>query len=177
MVGKANGIFPERKGGEAGGHALAFIGWDDDKQILECLHSWKDAGWPKLGGISYNYFKYGSIEYFTVLDSEEADLAQGIFSVLEITSNVDVTLKVVDCDHPSGVDYKSTRNVKVSVDRGSDYTVVATPSNPALVVEPNLTVSGKALAERIQVPFKFTLKASPPPDDLMKKIIELLKKF
>lgn len=179
MSGKVSGVFPERKGSsEAGGHALVFIGWDDDKRILECLHSWQDGGWPKYGGISYDYFDYGGIEFFAVLDSEEFNLAQGIYSVLEISSNVEASYVVTDPEHPEGVVYPASKGVKVSIGRGSEYKVVATPKDSAAVVEENLAVSGTASMDRIPVAFNFTTKTSPQPQgDLMKKILELLKKI
>jgi hypothetical protein len=89
---KDDGWFRTPRGWSVGGHALCLVGWNENGYI--CLHSWRDEGFPKFGGIKYDYFRQHLLDCFTVLDQEEVMLAKGVYRLLLIEATTPSTIWV-----------------------------------------------------------------------------------
>jgi len=113
------GEFPEPMGKLIGGHALCFIGYDED--YLYCLHSWGNTT-PKIGRVSKAYFNSEAYHVYAVIDEDEVKILRNRFAVIDISSNVGATIYV---------DNKlvGKTNFKISLPLGTQHEVKAIYGN------------------------------------------------
>jgi len=64
------------KGADIGGHAGVIVGWDDDERFWWILQSWRDAGFPKLMKMPYDYWNKAKIGAIALLDYMTAQWAR-----------------------------------------------------------------------------------------------------
>ena len=155
------GNYPDPNGDVVGSHAQCIVGYDLDARTLEFRQSWGTA-WTNEGGISEKYFTEGAGAAFVILDEHETVIAHQLYTRVSLVPNVPCTYKVDDGK------ITATDNVVV-LEHGVQHTIVATPVNPAAVVQSSLSVTTTPVADAISISFEFTPVAAPP--DVKKSLI------
>lgn len=129
------GEFPEPMGKLIGGHALCFIGYDND--YLYCLHSWGNTT-PKIGRVSKAYFNAEAYHVYAVIDEEEVKLLKNRFATIYITANVGATIYVDN-------QLVGKTNLKISLPLGTHHEIKAIYGNEqktsTILVDSNKTVA------------------------------------
>lgn len=75
-----NGFIPEPKGEIVGGHAIMFVGYDDEKKVFKFKNSWgEEWGNKGFGYLPYSYILNGlAFDFWTILETENNDNIFGI---------------------------------------------------------------------------------------------------
>lgn len=161
-----DGTFPEPRGSEAGGHALCFVGFDEN--YLYCLHSWGDVC-GRVGRISKRYFERAWISGIVPLDDEETKILKDLYLVTTVKTNVFCEVMI------DGKSIGKGQEFKVPLRVGQSYKIHAV----SLINGSSLweTVTG---GEKSVIEFTFPTPKPPTPSvdskSLFKKIWEQIKK-
>jgi hypothetical protein len=161
------GNLPDPNGDIVGSHALCLTGYDKVARTLQVRMSW-GTDWSDDSGFSERYFNDAAAECYTILDANETKIGQQLYSAITLNSNVPCTFVVNG--EPSTV----AVNGVITIERGVNHVVTATPDNPGGVVEPAIVQSITPTGATGVLNFNFTPVGNVPKKSLVEMIEELI---